>query len=406
MAEADHVQRTPAETTWFNIGEPAGSSHAPAAVDLDKDRTAWWETIDKLLKDYEHRKKLWGECHEKTVRARQEWIEAKNQYYACQPPESRAHSLSKKISARENKRTEKLDKYSQGEKVLQTLDEELEDVQRRRQAAIHTLEQLRAQLADLDKDIESAREERAEVLRQAAQEARSQSEGAAGSADPSRGGVQPADADPNFGGEGGQARFLEAGRQLRHLPGFEQFFRLNFPDNGMQQEVRGEAAQGDLAGQRKRAAEAPAAAADNMSVSSDGDLFGGEPVQGSASVRESSMRAARQARTALARNGLLGVEAARRLQDGPGDRGRSFGRERERSRCRAASREAAQEMSTRAIGLYQEHLRRGHAAAAEALVQGDATPRAAEISGTPATEVARMAEYTVYDDDEYYQHMG
>ncbi len=400
------MQRAPAETMWFSIGEPAGCSHAPVAAGLDKDRAAWWETIDALLKDYEHRKKLWGEHHEKTQQARQDWIAEKDQYYACQPPESRAHSLSKKISARENKRTEKLNKYSEGEELLRALDMELEEVQGRRQAAIQTLEQLRVQLAELDKDIEAAREERAEVLRQAAQEAQSKPERAVG-ADSGRGDTQPASADPKFGGEGGQAQFLEASRFIRHMPGFEQFYRLNFPDMGMQQAAREEAAQGDLVGQRKRAAEAPAAAADEMSVSSGDDLFGGGPMQHvSAGARESSLQAVRQARAALVRNDSPGGEAVRQMREGAGGRGRRF--DRERSRCRAASREAAQEMSTRAIGRYQEHMRAqmAHAAAAAALVQGEDAPRVEESSRAPAGVESQAEEYTVYDSNEYYQHMG
>ncbi len=227
------MQRTPAETTGFYIGESSGSSHAPATARVDRTRdTAWWETIETMLKDYEQRKKLWGEHHEKTVQARQDWIAERDQYYACQPPESRAHSLSKKINARENKRTEKLNKYSEGEEILRALDDELEEVQRRRQAAIQTLEQLRDQLANLDKDIEAAREERAEVLRQAAQEAQSHPEGVAWAAEPCRGGAQPAGGEPSFSGEGGQAQFLEASRLIRHMPGFSEFCSPQFPRHG------------------------------------------------------------------------------------------------------------------------------------------------------------------------------
>ncbi len=146
-----------------------------------------------------------------------------------------------------------------------------------------------------------------------------------------------------------------------------------------------------------------------------------------ACARESSMRAVHQARAALARNDSPSDEAVvGQLRESAKGRGRRFDRgpygnaettageataataRRERSRRRAASMEAAQEMSTRAIGRFQEHIRaqQAHAAAAEALVQGTAPSRTEEIARAPLAVEAQDVGYTVYDNDEYYRQIG
>ncbi len=413
---------------------------------MSEEEKAWrWQEVQNLLLEYNHCKKVRGSIHPRALAVKKELDDARNAYYDDHGPEERAQHLARLVHSKERAKATKLQRLSEAQLRLHSVEHEMAEVQARRDAAAQAIEVLHGQIAALDQCIEDARQKRVDVLQQASQEA--QWEPAAAAASEAR---------------AGNAEFLMLLEQLKrhgNVPGVEQLLTLHSGTVGEQSCPRGEAQSGGRPPpQRKRGADRAATKPsedDMQDVLSDGPGHGPEsPVAGAfppvgpppADEEESfsSAAAAQHARNVAARwshrqdhwdgppvasvgspppGGALVTmrprRAEERVQEAAGRREtrKTSPEEPERGRDRSRPRQGrrgAQQRSTSAIALYQEHYRaqQRSAAAAAALVQkgkgvaqgaeGMGCPPAAATPPTAADAVPLQAEVTVYDDSEYY----
>ncbi len=127
--------------------------------------------VCKLRDEYHWRRKHWGEQNFRTLESKRAWDLEKDQYYGGLPPERRAQELLTKVQTKEAKRAKKIKQYNEARETLKSIDEELAEVARRKDATVHGMRGLQAEIADLGAEIAKAKTERAEVLRIATMEA-------------------------------------------------------------------------------------------------------------------------------------------------------------------------------------------------------------------------------------------
>ncbi len=146
---------------------------------LGKGQEEWekesWAEVLRHRDDYHTRRTNFGEGHPKTKEATRDWDNIRARHYGSLPPERRANELANFINTKEQRREAKNNKLGEMQANLAGIEAELADVEARRAEAVQAMQSVQDEIRGLEREIEKARSDRAEVLRLVSEEAQTES---------------------------------------------------------------------------------------------------------------------------------------------------------------------------------------------------------------------------------------